>query len=136
MKLGYEYPYQRSNTDDKIKHWCFLLPIDEQTTRAFFVFYFNPEIFKVPLLPIRVPGALMNVVMPVAKELLVRPLLGEDGFALEAEQEGFAAHFDQPIAELNPMVKEFQTLTIRKWEEYLAESRPPARTSAAPSHAT
>ena len=36
MDLCYEYPYQRSDTDGKIKHWCFVLPIDETTTRAFF----------------------------------------------------------------------------------------------------
>jgi hypothetical protein len=31
-------------------------------------------------------------------------------------------HFDQPIAELNPVVHQFQQLTIRKWEEHLARS--------------
>src|SRR6185437_14715072 len=39
MDLAYAYPYQWSNTDGKIKHWLFVLPIDERTTRAFFVFY-------------------------------------------------------------------------------------------------
>ena len=41
MELCYEYPYQWSNTDGKIKHWCFVLPIDGTTTRAFFLFYFD-----------------------------------------------------------------------------------------------
>ena len=61
--------------------------------------------------------------MRVAKEVLVRPLLTEDKFAVEAEQEGYEAHFDKPIAELNPCVREFQDLTIRKWEEHLAKTQ-------------
>ena len=32
IDLCYEYPYQWSNTSDEIKHWLFVLPIDEQTT--------------------------------------------------------------------------------------------------------
>ena len=55
MDLAYEYPYQWSDTDGKIKHWLFVLPIDERTTRAFFVFYFHPDTLKVPLLPITLP---------------------------------------------------------------------------------
>ena len=37
-----------------------------------------------------------------------------------AEQEGYDANFDAPLAELNPAVNLFQQLTIRKWEEHLA----------------
>jgi hypothetical protein len=120
MKLGYEYPYQWSNTDDKIKHWCFVLPIDERTTRTFFIFYFSPEMLKVPFLPVNFPATLMRrVVMPLARQILVRPLLSEDGMAVEAEQHGWERHYHHPIPELNPAVREFQELTIRKWEEYL-----------------
>ena len=43
--------------------------------------------------------------------------------AVEAEQEGYDAHWDKPIAELNPCVREFQDLTIRKWEEHLAKAQ-------------
>ena len=39
---------------------------------------------------------------------------------VEAEQRGYEAFFEAPIAELNPAVQLFQQLTIRKWEEYLA----------------
>jgi hypothetical protein len=122
MDLAYAYPYQWSNTDGKIKHWLFVLPIDERTTRAFFVFYFHPETLKVPLLPITLPKPVLHAVMRIAKEVLVRPLLSEDKFAVEAEQEGYETHFDKPIAELNPCVREFQDLTIRKWEEHLARA--------------
>ena len=122
MRLGYEYPYQWSNTDDKIKHWCFVLPIDGQTTRVFFIFYFSDEMLKVPLLPLRMPRPLVRAIMAASKRLLVAPLLAEDGVAVEAEQEAWMKHFDQPIAELNPVVHLFQQLTVRKWEEHLARS--------------
>ena len=42
--------------------------------------------------------------------------------AVEAEQEGYERYWDAPPAELNPVVRAFQDVTIRKWEEWL-ESR-------------
>jgi hypothetical protein len=120
IELCYEYPYQWSNTGGKIKHWCFVLPIDERTTRAFFLFYFDA--LKVPFTAMRIPRWLMTTVLRIANAVLIKPLLRQDGFAVEAEQEGYEAHFDAPIAELNPAVSLFQQLTIRKWEEYLAKS--------------
>lgn len=119
MKLGYTYPHQWSNTDGWIKHWCFVLPINERTTRAFFLFYYKQ--LKVPLLPVAIPRWLMKPLLEIGNRMLMRPLLEEDGFAVEAEQLGYERHYDAPIAELNPAVLEFQKLTIRKWEEYLAE---------------
>ena len=55
---------------------------------------------------------------------VVRPLLEQDGFALEAEQEGYQAHPDAPVIELNPVVGLLHRLTVRKWEEHLAAARP------------
>lgn len=130
MDLCYEYPYQWSNTDGKIKHWCFVLPIDERTTRTFFLFYF--ESLKVPLLPVKIPRQLMRAVLEVANLLHIKPLLKQDGFAVQAEQEGYEAHFDAPIAELNPAVALFQQLTIRKWEEHLAGTQATAAEPTAP----
>jgi phenylpropionate dioxygenase-like ring-hydroxylating dioxygenase large terminal subunit len=125
MTLAYEYPYQWSNTVDKIKHWCFVLPIDGESTRVFFLFYFSPEMLKVPFLPIGIPRPLVRAIMAASKRLLVKPLLDEDRFAVEAEQEAWRKHFEQPIAELNPVVHQFQQLTIRKWEEHLARQTGP-----------
>lgn len=119
MELAYEYPYQRSNTDDQIKHWLFVLPIDERTTRAFFLFCFKS--FKVPFTNVRIPKRLMVPFMKVANEMTIKPLLDEDRIAVEEEQIGWDMHWNKPLAELNPVVKSFQQLTIRKWEEYLAE---------------
>jgi 4beta-methylsterol monooxygenase len=117
MELCYDYPYQWSNTDNKIKHWCFILPINERQTRVFFLFYFDALI--IPLTSLRIPQWLMKAVLKLANPLLIKPLLSQDGVAVEAEQVGYEMHFDAPIIELNPAVHLFQQLTIRKWEEYL-----------------
>ena len=124
MDLAYEYPYQRSDTDGKIKHWLFVLPEDERTTRAFFVFYFHPSALKVPFLPWTLPQIVQRAVLRASRELLLRPLLAEDKLAVEAEQEGYESHYDKPIAELNPCVRAFQDLTIRKWEEHRSRDQP------------
>lgn len=120
MKLCYEYPFQWSNTGDRIKHHLFVLPIDERTTRAFFLFYFDA--LRIPFTRIELPQRLISLMLRLANPLLVDPIMREDGFAVEAEQEGYDAHFDAPIAELNPVVPQFQALTIRKWQEHLAKA--------------
>ena len=118
MELSYEYPYQRSNTDNNIKHWCMVLPIDERTTKVFFLFYFKS--FKVPFLPLKFPKRVMDPIIKIANIVHIKPLLSEDGLACALEQTGYEDHYDEPIAELSPAVHAFQALTIRKWEEYLA----------------
>jgi phenylpropionate dioxygenase-like ring-hydroxylating dioxygenase large terminal subunit len=119
IELCYEYPYQWSNTGGGIKHWCFLLPLDERTTRAFFLFYFNA--LRIPLTPIRLPRFLMMPLLRIANRLHIRPLLDQDGFAVEAEQAGYEAHYEAPMIEINPAIGLFQDLTIRKWQEYLTK---------------
>ena len=118
MELCYEYPYQWSNTDDAIKHWLFVLPVDERTSRVFFLFYFKS--LKIPLLPVRIPRLAMNAVLRVSSRLLITPLLTQDRFALEAEQEGYEKHWDARPVEFNPVVRAFQKVTVRKWQEHLA----------------
>lgn len=118
MRLGYQYPYQWSNTDDAIKHWLFNLPVDERTTKSFYLFHFKS--FRVPLLPLRIPRNLMVPIIKAANELHVKPLLMQDAVACEAEQEGWEKHWAEPVAEISPAVHAFQNLTIRKWEQHLA----------------
>jgi phenylpropionate dioxygenase-like ring-hydroxylating dioxygenase large terminal subunit len=120
MDLCYQYPYQWSDTDGQIKHWLFVLPIDERTTRTFFLFYFKA--LKIPLLPLSVPRRAMTPLLRAANALLIAPLLSQDGGAVAAEQLGWERYWDAPVAELNPAVKAFQELTIRKWEEHLART--------------
>jgi len=118
IDLCYEYPYQWSNTGDSIKNYCFVLPMDEGTSRAFFLFYFKT--LRVPFLPVSIPPWLLDRFLAVANRLLVTPLIMEDRIACEAEMEGYRRHHDAQVAEFNPAVLLFQQLTIRKWEEYLA----------------
>jgi hypothetical protein len=117
MELGFDYPYQWSNTGDKIKHWCFLLPIDERTTRVFFLFYFDA--LKIPFTPLKIPRAVMTPFLRLANRLLIRPLLRQDGVVVEAEQEACDADESAPFVEFNPAVPLFQRLIVRRWEEYL-----------------
>ena len=118
MELCFEYPYHWSNTDNSIKNWLFLLPIDERTTQVFFLFYFKS--LKIPFLPIRIPRFAMQTVMKFSNRLLIAPLLDQDRAAVEAEQLGYERHWDAPPIEFNPVVRELQNLTVRKWEEHLA----------------
>jgi len=120
MDLCFEYPYQWSDTGGRIKHWCFVLPIDERTTRVFFLFYFDA--LKIPFTSIRIPRWLMTAVLKIANRVLIGPLLSQDGFAVEAEQSAYEQHWDAPLAELNPVVGQFQQLIIRRWEEHLARA--------------
>ena len=118
MELCFQYPYQWSNTDDAIKHWLFVLPIDERTTRVFFLFYFKS--LKIPLLPVHIPRFAMTMVLKISNRLLIGPLLDQDRVAVEAEQKGYEMYWDAPPIEFNPVVKAFQNVTVRKWREYLA----------------
>ncbi|CAI8930811.1 Rieske 2Fe-2S domain-containing protein [Methylocaldum szegediense] len=130
IELCYEYPYQWTNTGDSIKNWSFLLPIDEQTTRVFFLFYFDS--LKIPLLSRKTPRWLTQLVLNIAKHLVFKPILSEDGFALEAEQQAYERHWDAPPIELNPVVPLFQRLTARKWENYLAQAGAASASEAGP----
>jgi phenylpropionate dioxygenase-like ring-hydroxylating dioxygenase large terminal subunit len=131
ITLGYRYPHQWSNTGDAIKHWLFVLPVDERNSRAFFLFCFKS--LKVPFLPVAIPNRLMRVILRLANRWLIEPLLGQDGVAVEAEQEGYERHWDAQLAELNPVVRAFQTLTVRKWQEYCDGQRQPAHSASAAS---
>ncbi|GAU69131.1 putative oxidoreductase iron-sulfur subunit [Streptomyces sp. NBRC 110611] len=130
IELAFDYPYQRSDTGGSIKHWCFVLPLDRRTSRVFFIFYFDE--LKIPGTRWTLPRRLMPAVMRAAGALAVKPLLREDGEAVEAEQLGYETHHTAPIVELNPAVGLFQDLTVRKWEEYLDRDRArPHRSSIA-----
>ena len=116
IELFYQYPYQRSDILGKYLHWLFMLPIDERTTRCFFLFLFGP--IEVPFVRWRIPRPIKPLALWLANRLYIEPLLAEDKWALEAEQAGFDRHPDRPMIELNPAVIEFQRLTLEKWREY------------------
>ena len=87
----------------------------------FFLFYFKS--LKIPFLPVHIPRFAMTAVMKVSNRLLIAPLLSQDRFALEAEQEGYEKHWDARPVEFNPVVQAFQKVTVRKWREYLAGAK-------------
>ena len=116
IKLWYQYPYQGSDIHGKYLHWLFMLPIDERTTRCFFLFLFGP--IEVPIVRWAIPRLLKPVALKLANWLYVSPLLAEDKWILEAEQAGFERHADRPMIELNPAVIEFQKMTLEKAREY------------------
>jgi hypothetical protein len=70
------------------------------------------------------------MVLNIAKPLVFKPILDEDGVALEAEMLSYESHWDAPPIELNPVVPMFQRLSARKWEEHLARKEA-ARTACA-----
>jgi 4beta-methylsterol monooxygenase len=116
----YEYPYHWSNTDGKIKHYLFTLPIDEKHNRHIFIFYLSPDLIKIPVLNRRFPRFLQQPLTTLAGKLIMTPLLSQDVWVIGHEQDAYDRHWDAPVAEVSPVVKAFQDLTIRKWEQYLA----------------
>lgn len=118
MDLCFDYPYQWSDTGGRIRHWCFLLPLDDRTTHVFFLFYFDAV--QIPLLRRPMPRSLQQLLMHAARRLLIRPLLAQDGRMVEAEQQAYDRHAHVPAYELNPAVGEFQKLIVSQWRRHLA----------------
>ncbi|MEJ0019574.1 MAG: aromatic ring-hydroxylating dioxygenase subunit alpha [Acetobacteraceae bacterium] len=118
MDLCFDYPYQCSDTGGRIKHWCFLLPLDLRTTQVFFLFYFGAV--QVPLLRRPMPRGLQHLLMRAARRLLIRPLLAQDGRMVEAEQQAYEHDPHAASHELNPAVGEFQKLIVDRWRRHLA----------------
>lgn len=116
IHLWYQYPYQGSDIGGKYLHWLFMLPEDERTTRCFFLFLFGP--IQIPGTRRNIPDFVKKPFLELANKLYIRPLLAEDQWALEAEQKGFDQHHDNPFYELNPIVPEFQALTIERFRSY------------------
>lgn len=121
IELCYEYPYQWSSTGGKIRSWYFPVPIGMDTTRAFFLFYFDA--IKIPLFPANLPRWIQALVLKLAIPLVFKPILLEDSLALEAEQVGYEQNWDAPPIEINPVVPLFQKLTNRKWDEFLTQKK-------------
>ena len=122
LEICYEYPYHRARFEwsgiiGRITYWTFLLPIDTTTTRVFFMFCYDT--LRMPWLPVPLGHRPLTWLLRLGN-VVVRPLLDQDGGALEAEQRGYEAHPEAPVIELNPVVGLLHRLTVRKWEEHLA----------------
>jgi phenylpropionate dioxygenase-like ring-hydroxylating dioxygenase large terminal subunit len=118
IELCYEYPYHWSNSGDIIRHFMLTLPIDERTTRFFFLLYYKK--LRIPGTRRAAPRFLMEQFLKIGNKTVVKHIFAQDQFALEAEQHAYDTQWDGPNAELNPVIGAFQDLTVRKWEEYLA----------------
>jgi phenylpropionate dioxygenase-like ring-hydroxylating dioxygenase large terminal subunit len=134
MTIAYEYPYHRarfewSGIPGHISYWSFLTPVDQRTTRVFFMFCYDT--LRIPWLPFPIGHRLMTLILRLANRPVVLPLLAEDGFALEAEQEGYEARWGAPDIELNPAIAPLHELTIRKWQEHLAAAASRSQTMVA-----
>lgn len=119
MLACYDYPYHWSNTDNRIKHFLFTLPIDETHNRHIFIFYVSPKSIRLPLIGPRLPRWLVHQMMKATRYVTLEPLLGQDVWVIKREQDGWNRHWDRPAPEFSPVVREFQDLTIRKWEAVL-----------------
>lgn len=123
MLACYDYPYHWSNTEGRIKHFLFTLPIDRTNNRHIFIFYVHPRTLKLPIIGSRLPRWLSHKLMTMSRYVTLQPLLGQDVWVIGHEQEAWERHWDRPAPELSPVVREFQNLTIRKWQEYLDSTR-------------
>lgn len=121
MILWYQYPYQGSDMDGKYIQWLFVLPIDEATTRCFYLFLWGPMV--VPGLGLNVPFAVRKPILRTINRIYLRPLLCEDKVVLEEEQRAQAGSEPYSSIEVNPIIAAFQHLTLEKWEEYVASER-------------
>ncbi len=113
----YDYPYQSALSNDRIRSTNFMLPVDETHTKVFTFQLWQP--IEVPLAKRRLPRPIAQLAMPFLKPIAME-IFRQDGFTVEEEQVAYSREPDRPIPEPNPMVKHFNELTVRKWEEYLA----------------
>ncbi len=107
----YDYPYQSALSNERIRSTNFMLPIDETHTKVFTYQLWEP--------PRGVPRALFErVAIPFLRPIAME-IFRQDGFTVEEEQKSWFLHGHRPIPEPNPMVKRFNELTVRKWDEWL-----------------
>jgi hypothetical protein len=121
MKLCFAYPHQWSNTDDKIKHWCFVLPLDERTTRVFFLFYFAA--LRIPFTRIAVPRWLMSPLLQISNWLMIRPLLMQDGAMDEAANCRVVRAVQQQLARRSDVLR--MDLRPRSGSRHRGDTRQP-----------
>ena len=116
----YEYPHLWVSVGGVYKLWNFMLPSGGDTTRIFILAY--AERIKVPFTAWLAPRWMSNPLVWVAKHTMVRTLFGEDGWSTAIEQEGFVAHGQAPSVDPHPAIRPSYQLTVRKWEEHLAQA--------------
>lgn len=110
----YDYPYQRVVSNDRIKSVNFMRPIGPDRTRVFSIqLWRGPQIFGK-----RLSAGAMRWITPFIKPI-TKEIFRQDGATVEAEQIALGEHGEKPFPEPNPAVRDFNALTVRKWEEHL-----------------
>ncbi len=98
---------------------CLSSPLMNVQPGPFFVLF---EIIKLLLIPVRIPCFAMIPVFKTANRMLIGPLLGQDCVAVEEKQQGCEKQWDAPLVELNPVVREFPKVIMRKWRDHLSQT--------------
>lgn len=117
----YDYPYQSALSNDRVRSTNFMLPMDERHTRVFSVQFWG----RIPIPGVggaKVPPRLGQLVTKLIRPITLE-IFRQDGFTVEEEQISWERFSDRPIPEPNPMVKRFNELTVRKWEDFLEYER-------------
>lgn len=127
MMLWFDYPYQRSNLMRQYLHWCYVTPIDVETTRSFYIFLWGP----IQIGKLSIPNWIRPSMMFFTHKYYLVPLLSQDKYALEEEQQRHDHSWDKHSIELNPLVSAFQKLGVEKWDEYLATEAERRKTMSA-----
>ncbi|MCC6521386.1 MAG: aromatic ring-hydroxylating dioxygenase subunit alpha [Polyangiaceae bacterium] len=114
----YDYPYQSALSNRRVRSTNFMLPIDASRTKVFSLQLWQP--LAIPFAGgRRWPRQLAALAMPFIRPITME-IFRQDGFTVEEEQVAWTAQPARPFPELNPMVKHFNQLGVRKWEQYVA----------------
>ena len=116
--MVFDYPYQSALSNERVRSTNFMLPRDEGRTTVFTVQFWAP-----PKTGFQWPASVFQAVaMPVIRPI-TKEIFRQDGFTVEEEHRAYHEDPSRPIPEPNPMVRRFNELTVRKWDEYLAYER-------------
>ncbi len=115
--MTYDYPYQSAVSNDRIRSANFMLPISPTETKVFSLQLWQPV--RVPLSKKRLPRSVAQIAMPFIRPI-TKEIFRQDGFTVEEEQIAYTAAPDRPIPEPNPIVKHFNDVTVRAWDDYVA----------------
>lgn len=116
----YDYPYLWATVGESFALWTLMLPLDRYTTKVFLLSL--SDRVRIPFTPWLAPRWLQRFVIPLCSRFLVGPLLDDDGWSAELEQEGHAEYPSAPTIDPHPAIRPCYQLTVRKWQEHLARN--------------
>src|SRR5262249_49904601 len=111
--------YHWSNTDNRIKHFLFTLPIDQRSNRHIFIFYFSPDLLTLPGLNLHLPRFMSQLLFGFAQRFVMYPLLSQDVSVLGHSQNGREKNRKRTAPEITRSTDAYEEVKIRKGVEYL-----------------